>query len=509
MIKKLHTLLSLVGIEIPLGLENPFINSICSDSRNLRKGCLFFGLPGEKVNGGTFLHDAFLGGAAAAVVDSSSIDFIPAAYQELVVVVPDQVCECMGELAAAFWEYPTSKIDLIGVTGTNGKTTTTLLIEHLSAKGGMPTALLGTLFNRWPNYSETATHTTALADTLQLQLAKAVGEGARLGIMEVSSHALSQRRVAGCRFSASVFTNLTQDHLDYHESMEAYFEAKALLFASPLLKAEKQKRVIINIDDIWGDRLSKRLGEICWEASLDENTIKSGRPDLFITDIQCHASGVKGILHSPYGKGSFQSPLIGRFNLMNLLQAVGVLLQHDFVLEELLNSINDFDGVPGRMEQIRVKNIDNLINMPTVIVDYAHTPDGLKNALIASRPLASKKLICVFGCGGDRDKGKRPKMGSIASQLADSLIITSDNPRTENPQQIIEDVRKGILINADVIVETDRATAIDLAISNSSPGDVILIAGKGHEDYQILGDTKVHFEDREKVRESLLNNFCS
>ena len=214
--------------------------------------------------------------------------------------------------------------------------------------------------------------------------------------------------------------------------------------------------------------------------------------------------GVKGLLRSPVGEGRFFSPLVGRFNLMNLLQAIGALIQQGFPLPELLESISDFPGVPGRMERVAVANSEAKALLPTVLVDYAHTPDGLKNALIASRPFATGKLVCVFGCGGDRDRGKRPQMGRVASDFADRLVLTSDNPRTEDPQEILKDVLTGIVINGDITVEVDRSLAIEIAIAQASPGDVVVIAGKGHEDYQILGSNKVHFDDREKAEQSLI-----
>ena len=243
--------------------------------------------------------------------------------------------------------------------------------------------------------------------------------------MEVSSHALAQQRVAGCRFAAAVFTNLTQDHLDYHASMQDYFEAKAALFSDPLLQPGPA-RAVVNSDDPWGLQLAERLGDRCWRSSL----IQAGA-ELRMSDLEMTARGVRGRLITPMGEGPFVSPLLGRFNLMNLLQAVGVLVQCQLPLMPLLKAIEGFRGVPGRMERVLLRGADALL--PTVLVDYAHTPDGLENALAASRPFSRGRLICVFGCGGDRDRGKRPQMASIAARLADRVVVTSDNPRTEDP----------------------------------------------------------------------------
>ena len=349
--------------------------------------------------------------------------------------------------------------------------------------------------NRWPGHSVTAQHTTAFADLLQAQLAQAVEAGAGIAAMEVSSHALDQQRVAGCRFAGAIFTNLTQDHLDYHPSMQAYFEAKALLFSPAFLGGGS----VVNVDDPWGAQLADRLlaaGEApCWRSSL-----QSGHAELTITDLELGSDGVRGRLVSPAGEGRFHSPLVGRFNLMNLLQAVGALLQQGIPLEPLLDGLAGFRGVPGRMERVQVGDGQG---RPAVLVDYAHTPDGLENALAACRPFTRGRLICVFGCGGDRDRSKRPQMGAIAARLADQVVVTSDNPRTEDPQQILDDVVTGIPAGTRVRVEADRATAIASAVAQAATDDLVLIAGKGHEDYQILGTTKIHFDDREEAEKAL------
>ena len=348
---------------------------------------------------------------------------------------------------------------------------------------------MGTLANRWPGHSRTAIHTTPFADQLQADLAAAKAAGCSMAAMEVSSHALDQSRVAGCSFSGAVFTNLSQDHLDYHPTLEDYFEAKAQLFASPYLKGQ----AVVNSDDLHGRQLAQRLGDQCWRSSLEDSSA-----ELFMDGLQFSATGVKGVLHGPAGDVPFHSPLVGRFNLMNLLQAVGVLLQHGLPCDGLLQALESFNGVPGRMERVPHRP-----DQPAVLVDYAHTPDGLDNALQAARPFAEGKLICVFGCGGDRDRSKRPQMGAIAAQLADELVVTSDNPRTEDPQQILDDVAAGIPAESPCVVVADRAAAIAQAIGQAKAGDLVLIAGKGHEDYQILGTTKVHFDDREEAAKAL------
>ena len=495
MTQTLHSLLNAVLLPVPAELANPVVTSITCDSRSVSEGCLFIGLTGERVDGGCFWPQALKAGAVAALIGEQAAQSHPPSDQDPVLVIPEPVAHWAGELAAAFWQQPSLRMQLIGVTGTNGKTTTTHLIEHLSLECSRPAALFGTLVNRWPGQSLTSTHTTAVADRLQAQLAEALNEGTQVAAMEVSSHALDQQRVAGCRFSSAVFTNLTQDHLDYHSSMEAYFEAKARLFADPFLVGEGP-RAVVNVDDAWGRRLADRLGDRCWRCSLDETA------DLGMRDLVMTSNGVQGLLLTPRGQGRFHSPLVGRFNLMNVMQAVGSLLQQDLPLPQLLEALSQFRGVPGRMERVMPSSL-SADQLPAVVVDYAHTPDGLRSALQASRPFVDGRLVCVFGCGGDRDRGKRPQMASIAAELADRVVVTSDNPRTEDPQHILEDVVAGLSSSIDYQVEVDRAIAIAQAIAQAGPGDLVLIAGKGHEDYQIVGTEKRHFDDREEAERAL------
>lgn len=474
-------------------LAQATVSGVSCDSRRVGPGSLFVGLPGTAVDGGSFWPEVLAAGAVAAVIGPAAAAARPPAPGDPVLVVEPPLARWAGLLAAEFWGQPSGRLALIGVTGTNGKTTTTYLIEHLAAAAGRPAALFGTLQNRWPGHSATATHTTAFADLLQADLAQAASAGSAIAAMEVSSHALDQQRVAGCRFAGAVFTNLTQDHLDYHPSMEAYFEAKARLFAPELLDGG----AVVNVDDPWGGRLAERLRGTgpCWRSSLDDPAV-----ELHISDLVMGADGVSGRLHSPSGEGLFRSPLVGRFNLMNLLQAVGALLQQGLPLPLLLDGLASFRGVPGRMERV---SGPAGVALPAVLVDYAHTPDGLENALAACRPFTTGRLICVFGCGGDRDRSKRPQMGAIAARLADAVVVTSDNPRTEDPQRILDDVVAGIPAGTTLQVQEDRAIAIAVAIATAGADDLVLIAGKGHEDYQILGTTKVHFDDREQAEQAL------
>jgi UDP-N-acetylmuramoyl-L-alanyl-D-glutamate--2,6-diaminopimelate ligase len=486
----LRELLAVVdGLECPQSADVE-VQGIKTNSHACGVGDLFIGMPGTRVDGGEFWESALAAGAVAAIVSSEAIAKYPPKQLEMVISASNMNKVC-AEISAAFYGYPGQKLKMVGVTGTNGKTTTTHLIEYFLTKANLATALLGTLYTRWPGFSQTAAFTTPFAVDLQQRLAQAVDAGCEFGVMEVSSHALAQDRVFGCQFEVAVFSNLTQDHLDYHKDMEDYFGAKALLFSPDYL----QGRAIINADDEYGKRLIAGLGkERVWTYSVNDNTA-----DLWMSGLNYQPTGVSGILHTPKGDVAFSSPLVGQYNLENLLAAVGAVLHLGLDLQLVAKYIPDFPGVPGRMERVQISDHQDI----SVIVDYAHTPDSLENLLKAARPFIPGRMICVFGCGGDRDRTKRPKMGKIAAELADIAVVTSDNPRTENPDKILEDILAGITDAVQPVVIGDRATAIRTAILEAQPGDGVLLAGKGHEDYQILGTEKIHFDDREQAREAL------
>ncbi|ESA33554.1 udp-n-acetylmuramoylalanyl-d-glutamate-- -diaminopimelate ligase [Leptolyngbya sp. Heron Island J] len=474
------------------------VTGLCTNSKTCQPGNLFIGMPGTRVDGGEFWPSALEKGAIAAIISPNACQKQPATDASTLLIPVDDIPTVCGELAAAFYNYPGKTLNLVGVTGTNGKTTTTHVIEHFLNAAEIPTGLLGTLYTRWPGHQETAVHTTPFPVDLQRELAKVVSAGCQHAVMEVSSHALDQKRVWGCPFAVSVFTNLTQDHLDYHKNLNDYFEAKALLFSPDYLKG----RAIINSRDPYGQKLINRLSpEQVWTYHIDDLAA-----DLHTTDLTYSAAGVRGSLITPMGSAPFTSPLVGRFNLENLLAAAGAVLHLGVSLESLIAALAAFGGVPGRMERVQVSPAQDI----SVIVDYAHTPDSLENALRAARPFITGQMICVFGCGGDRDRTKRPQMGRIAYELADRVVVTSDNPRTEDPQQILTDVVAGIEaeLNEDEVI-CDRAAAIQHAILTAQPGDGVLIAGKGHEDYQILGTEKIHFDDREQSQLALKQRLAS
>ncbi|WP_421655834.1 UDP-N-acetylmuramoyl-L-alanyl-D-glutamate--2,6-diaminopimelate ligase [Leptothermofonsia sp. ETS-13] len=496
---KLRELLAAVPEIAPLS-DHPALDlevkGLATNSLACQPGDVFIGMPGTRVDGGDFWAGAIAAGAIAAIVSPQAAQKASSSGQSTlgrepcIISASDMVRAC-AQLAAAFYRYPAQQMKLVGVTGTNGKTTTTHLIEFLLNQAQKPTALLGTLYARWRSYQQTAAHTTPFAVELQRQLAEALAAGCEYGVMEVSSHALAQGRVLSCPFEVAVFTNLTQDHLDFHRDMDDYFSAKALLFNTDYLKG----RAVINLDDSYGQRLIQQTGQ----AQVWSYSTQNSEADLWTSDLSYGPDGVSGVLHAPQGKVPFRSPLVGQFNLSNLLAAIGAALHLGLELEEMVAALPSFSGVPGRMEQVHIAPNQDI----SVIVDYAHTPDSLENLLRAARPFIQGRMVCVFGCGGDRDRGKRPKMGKIAADLADGVYVTSDNPRTEDPQRILQDILEGIPDSVQPIVIADRAEAIRTAILQAQPGDGVLIAGKGHEDYQILGTEKIHFDDREQARAAL------
>ncbi len=471
------------------------VTGLSTNSHTCRPGDLFIGLPGTRVDGGEFWPSAIASGAVAAIVSPAAAQSSPPREDACVLIYAD-ILETCAQAAASFYGNPSAQLSLVGVTGTNGKTTTTHLIEEI-LRQAYTTALLGTLYTRWPGHQQTALHTTPFSVDLQRQLAAALAAGSTHAVMEVSSHALAQKRVAGCQFDVAVFTNLTQDHLDYHRNMDEYFMAKAELFTPTYLRS----RAIINQDDPYGQRLVHQTGASVWTYST-----LTQEADFWAEDLSYGADGFNGQLHTPAGSTAFRAPLVGQFNLSNLLAAIAVGLHLGLSLESIVATLPQLTGVPGRMERVQASPEQDI----TVIVDYAHTPDGLENLLRASRPFSQGRLICLFGCGGDRDRTKRPQMGAIAAELSDWAIVTSDNPRTENPAQILEDIVTGMGDKAarSPTVIGDRAAAIRTAIAEAEPGDTVLLAGKGHEDYQILGTEKVHFDDREQARLALQNRLA-
>ncbi|MDA8428650.1 MAG: UDP-N-acetylmuramoyl-L-alanyl-D-glutamate--2,6-diaminopimelate ligase [Geobacteraceae bacterium] len=482
------------------GDDSVQISAVSCNSRNVTPGTLFFALRGATVDGHTFITSAVQSGAAAVLLEDEAS--APAAVPW--VKVADGRA-AMAHIAAGFYGNPTLGLPLIGITGTNGKTTTTYLIEAILAAAGIPAAVLGTISYRFGSLQIEASHTTPESTELQAAFRQLADGGARSFVMEVSSHALEQKRVDGCHFDVGIFSNLTRDHLDYHKTMDSYLESKQRLF-SELLRpttAKPLRRAVINMDDPYGAIIAEQA---CCPVISYGITYQG---DVRATDISFSVDGISGILITPKGSFSFRSRLVGRFNLSNILAAVSAGIALDLPLEAIKTGIETHATVPGRMERV-----DNARGI-TLLVDYAHTGDALENVLTTLNELAGARIITVFGCGGDRDPGKRPIMGRIAAELSDLAIATSDNPRSEEPFAILEQVRSGIaplgireyaqhelvtgFSGKGYVMQENRAEAIRLAIRLARPGDIVLLAGKGHENYQIIGKIKHHFDDREQA----------
>jgi UDP-N-acetylmuramoyl-L-alanyl-D-glutamate--2,6-diaminopimelate ligase len=472
------------------GAANPQITGLAYDSRQVKPGDLFFCIRGARSDGHRFLPDAAARGAIAAVVEDESVSRpVPA------LLVPN-VRQAMPGLSTAYYGYPSRRLSLVGVTGTNGKTTTTYLVQAIARAAAKSTGVIGTIGIRLNDQALPGERTTPEAPDLQAVFARMLEMGdAERGVvvaMEVSSHALAQDRTKGCEFEVGVFTNLTQDHLDYHKDMEDYFSAKALLFTQYPRESEKPFTGVVNIDDPYG----RCLVEMCSGKLL---TYAVDRPaDLRAARIEGTASALSFDVVAPEGTFPVRLRLGGLFNVYNSLAAMGAARALGIGWETIVPALAEATGVPGRFESVPT---DGRFH---VIVDYAHSPDGLDNVLRAARALKPARLVVVFGCGGDRDRTKRPIMGRIAAELADHVIVTSDNPRSEDPHAIIADILAGIAgERASVETEPDRRAAIERAVRAAGSGDLVVIAGKGHEDYQIFADRTIHFDDREEARRAI------
>lgn len=464
--------------------ENTEITGITYNSKKVNKNDIFVCMRGEHVDGHNFAEDAVKLGATAIMCETKLDINVP----QIIVASTEQ---SIAPLADMFYSSPSKDINLIGVTGTNGKTTVTHLIQRIVEASNKKCALIGTLGYKLSSdstYNE-AKHTTPQAPELQRTLTLIKDDEKIENVsMEVSSHALVQNRVGGCQYNCAVFTNLTQDHLDYHVTMDRYFDAKALLFK----RLKPNDKAIINLDDSYAQRFISVLpdGVNLYTYGIKENA------DIKAEDIKFSPKGASFTCITPENKYDVNLSMNGMFSVYNVLAALTTAYAYGSDITKAIKSLEGIKGVAGRFEVV--------VEEPLVIVDYAHTPDGLKNVLSAAREITPKdsSLICVFGCGGDRDATKRPMMGSIAEELSDKVIVTSDNPRSEDPQQIITDILAGFKSVNDVIVEADRGKAIELIRKIASKNDVVVVAGKGHEDYQILNDRTIHFDDREEVRKA-------
>ncbi|CAM3553724.1 UDP-N-acetylmuramoyl-L-alanyl-D-glutamate--2,6-diaminopimelate ligase [Parendozoicomonas haliclonae] len=481
----LNRLLAWLGLQ-PQAADTA-LSGIATDSRRVRSGDLFLALPGLASDGRDYIEAAAAQGAAAILAEGGRELPEPG----IPVVAVDNLHTQAGDLLDKAFGHPTGEVKVIGVTGTNGKSSTVHFLGCLLDKLSSGCGLMGTLGQGRVGELQDMGNTTA--DLLSTQRFMADMRDQKVGwvAMEVSSHGLDQGRTHGISFDTAVFTNLTRDHLDYHGSMEAYAEAKALLFNRPGLKY-----AVINLDDEWAETIRSRVPASvqCLAVSLENPSA-----DMYLENIQLHPQGMAADIVSPWGKGHLESGLLGRFNLSNLLGVIGVMGLQGFALDDVLKAVPSLTSVPGRMECFGGGD------QPTVAVDYAHTSDALKSVLSALREHGGKNVICVFGCGGDRDRGKRLLMAQAACAGADKVVITTDNPRSENPEAIIDDALSGLNGHQleKVTVVVDRAQAIRQAITDASAGDVVLIAGKGHETYQEIMGVRYPFSDVEEVRNVL------
>jgi len=489
---RLCELLLNVEVQSLNGDSETIITGITADSRQVQPGFLFAAIPGEKADGHDFLAAAVAAGASALLVSRP----LAMATEQTSTIVVEDTRRALSRLAANFYGQPANKLRIIGVTGTNGKTTTTHLIEAMLQAAGINVGIIGTLGWRAAGQTHQLAHTTPDALELQQILAEMVKLGVDYVVMEVSSHALALHRVVDCTFRAAVFTNLTQDHLDFHRTMEDYQSQKQKLFAGlgAGSAGTEDCYAVLNIDDAaYGD-----IAAACRCPILTYGI--RNQADVTAREISYARNGSSLLAVFPDAVVPVKSKLPGEFNVYNLLAALAVGWKEGIAPEQMATALELLAGVPGRMEPVEQGQEF------AILIDYAHTPDGLANVLAAVKPLTAGKIISVFGCGGDRDRTKRPLMGRIAAEQSDLVIITSDNPRTEPPHQIITDILAGVIASgkSNYEVWADRRQAISRALARAEAGDVVLIAGKGHESYQIVGTERRPFDDREVARDLLL-----
>ncbi|MGH7871116.1 MAG: UDP-N-acetylmuramoyl-L-alanyl-D-glutamate--2,6-diaminopimelate ligase [Candidatus Binatia bacterium] len=500
---RLKDFLALQEIEEVQGDLDQEVTGLTYDSRRVSEGQVFFAVPGEKVDGHEFIGRALARGAAAVVVARKAA--WPAGTTTVRV---RDVRAAMGLWGALFFGRPTNHLKLVGITGTNGKTTTSYLVESILSAARLEPGVIGTINYRYRGHEMPSHHTTPESLDLQALLADMAHDGVKSVVMEVSSHALVQERVGGLDFDVGVFTNLSRDHLDYHKDMEDYFQAKSRLFTEYLpVSGKARKAAVIHGGDARGPELlakAQDVGLTTWSYGREADW------DIRPLQVRSDVHGLTGSIQAKNRIIDFTSALIGSANLENVLGAVAVGCALDLPGAAISQGIGNLQAVPGRLEKI--ENDRGV----AVLIDYAHTPDALEKVISAVRPLTKRRVLTVFGCGGDRDRGKRPLMGEIAARLSDLLVVTSDNPRTEDPQKIIQDIEVGVrhtglpklefcaaqpAVERGYCVEADRRKAIGIALRWAQPNDLVLIAGKGHEDYQILGSQKIHFDDRQVARE--------
>lgn len=478
--------------DLPAALAGLNVSGVNQDSRLIEKGDLFLACQGVDGHGLSYLPQARERGATAVAFEPAAGVTAPGDYPAIAV---EGLGAHAGEIAARFYGEPARQMFVVGITGTDGKTSCAWILAQALDRLGAPCGYMGTIGYGFVDALDSASHTTPDAVRMQYWLAKLRANGAGAVAMEVSSHALTQGRVSGVDFDMAVLTNLGRDHLDYHGDELSYAQAKRRLFDMPGLRA-----AILNQDDVWGRRWLAELpaGVAGIAYGMNDQPAAAAARHLLAVDIQPGSQGLLIDIDGSWGRASLQSRLLGRFNAWNLLACLAVLLEQGYGIKDAVAALSLVPTVPGRMQAIT-----GHADQPLVVVDYAHTPQALSSALAALRDHCAGRLICVFGCGGDRDRGKRPLMAAAAASGAERLIITDDNPRSEDPAAIVKDMLSGLPADANFHVEHDRAAAIAQAVAEAQAGDVVLIAGKGHEDYQLIGEERRPFSDRQ-LAEKLL-----
>jgi UDP-N-acetylmuramyl-tripeptide synthetase len=474
--------------DVPAAHAAVAVSAVALDSRDVAQGALFIAIQGEKHDARKFIPSAIAAGAVAVFAEQGGEWSTHGIVNGVPVIVIAQLVQEAGRIASRFHDEPSQGLDVLAVTGTNGKTSIANLLAGALTLLGRKTGVLGTIGNGLYGELEVSSHTTLDACRLQAKLHQFRSRGAACVAMEASSHGLVQGRLNGTKIRVALFTNLTRDHLDYHGDMENYAAAKELLFRWPGLEA-----AVLNADDPAGRRYAEVLAPGVRLLSYSQQADSDAQ--IRALTIEPGMNGIALRVVTPAGECEFVTPLLGRFNVSNVLAVIGGLLALDIPLADIARVLARAEPVPGRMQSFAGAH-------PTVVVDYAHTPDALEKVLASLREHVAGQLVCVFGCGGDRDRGKRPQMGDIATRLADQVVITSDNPRSENPQAIIDEIRAGTGSKA-VVVELDRRRAIHQAILAAGRDDIVLVAGKGHEDYQEVAGVRHHFSDAEEVRSAL------
>lgn len=474
--------------------------SVTEDSRQVQPGSVFVAIRGEHHDGHRFVRQAHAQGAIGVVVEDEGWEpnDSPAGEGSPTLIRVSNSRKALGLLVSTLHGLPSAHLQMVGVTGTNGKTTVTHLAKSLLEAQGHHVGLLGTVGYQFGAEHRTASHTTPAPVELQDMLKSMVHAGMTVAVMEVSSHALALDRVAGCEFDIVVFTNFTQDHLDFHGSLEEYFQAKLRLFTDYVDGGQKTgpKRALVNADDAWVVKVLQHCSIPTWTFGIH------AQADIQADAIRLSMEGTEFAVNSPFGRLAISSQLVGEHNVSNVLAAVGIALEMGMTIPMIENSVQTLTQVPGRFERLDEGQAY------TVVVDYAHTEDALYRLLQTAQAIKQGRVITLFGCGGDRDSGKRPKMGQVAARYSDLVFITSDNPRTESPQAILAHIEQGIQAmlpekRCPYRIIPDRAEAIQAAVAEAKTGDLVLIAGKGHEDYQILGTQKIHFDDREVARNAI------